>query len=796
MYPDKPRKRPASAVFHSVLTFALTAGLLYGSQAAFADPTVTEIGLCPADTVGQNLNCTSNDVIVAEVTAQGQNVKCTTGDSTSLPLTMVFQINAGSERDDIAAWFPTPGELGKNMLLTSGNGGPASCYARAADFPIQSDDSSSILVDDLDGDNCGDVVGINETFHKDISNAEVLCEGSVGGAQVDAVVSWFTSGNDPVCIDHQDYGDFTKSKCSYSTSFVDLQIVGKLTVCKAAAAGTDGDFEFTIEQGDVWVEGTGSSDTPTDATSPFTLNPADGSGGVVCTTFDVITDQPEDPNTVTITETGVPAESNFAVSDVSCVNNTPGAGGAAADFTDNGDGFTIDLTEGDIGQGGTDPGQSEVTCTVTNTEGGSLTIVKDAVPDSAQDFSFSGDLGDFALDDDADGTLPNSFTADNLETGDYSVTESMPATWTLTGISCMDGEGSVDPVSMDLATGALTVHVNNGQNVTCTFTNVQQGMAVVQKVVLPDTDPTSFTFSGDVAGSAANGETLQLVVPVPPATGLTSQETVPDGWDLASIVCDDGDSTGDTASATATFNVAPGEVVTCVFTNVLQGAIVVAKTAVGGDDSFDFTASFSDPFQIATTDGTGSMSFPGISASDEVTESTYSVAEGTPPELWDFDSATCDDGSDPAAIDVDPGETVTCTFTNIKQASLTVAKRALGPDDEFCFEVTDPGTGLAVNCMDTSNGEGQFTLNNVQFGSWSVDEILPDQTSWLLASANCDNGDDPAAIDIGAGDTVTCTFTNVVPAPVPAASAWTLVLLIIALLAMGWYFRPAMLRRF
>ena len=63
-------------------------------------------------------------------------------------------------------------------------------------------------------------------------------------------------------------------------------------------------------------------------------------------------------------------------------------------------------------------------------------------------------------------------------------------------------------------------------------------------------------------------------------------ETVPPGWNLTSIVCDDTDSTGDldteTATfsdgnssgdlntGTATFNVEPGESVTCVFTNTPQ----------------------------------------------------------------------------------------------------------------------------------------------------------------------------------------------------------------------------------
>ena len=46
-----------------------------------------------------------------------------------------------------------------------------------------------------------------------------------------------------------------------------------------------------------------------------------------------------------------------------------------------------------------------VTCTFTNTQRGSITIVKDAVPDHPQDFTFSGDLGDFTLDDDPTMTL-------------------------------------------------------------------------------------------------------------------------------------------------------------------------------------------------------------------------------------------------------------------------------------------------------------------------------------------------------------------------------------------------------
>ena len=48
---------------------------------------------------------------------------------------------------------------------------------------------------------------------------------------------------------------------------------------------------------------------------------------------------------------------------------------------------------------------------------------------------------------------------------------------------------------------------------------------------------------------------------------------------------------------------------------------------------------------------------------------TYSVSEIVPAG-WDLTSATCDDGSPISDINVSPGETVTCTFTNTKRGSI------------------------------------------------------------------------------------------------------------------------------
>jgi hypothetical protein len=65
---------------------------------------------------------------------------------------------------------------------------------------------------------------------------------------------------------------------------------------------------------------------------------------------------------------------------------------------------------------------------------------------------------------------------------------------------------------------------------------------------------------------------------------LVTETPIPRGWDLASIVCDDPDSTTNLGTATATIDVDPGETVTCTFTNVPEvpvGGIVVPVNKMG-----------------------------------------------------------------------------------------------------------------------------------------------------------------------------------------------------------------------
>lgn len=102
------------------------------------------------------------------------------------------------------------------------------------------------------------------------------------------------------------------------------------------------------------------------------------------------------------------------------------------------------------------------------------------------------------------------------------------------------------------------------------------GTIVIAKEILPDDRPETFMFSGDVGGTLGDGEQSQTS-DLSPGT-YTSTETVPAGWELTSIVCNDGNSSGSLATATATFQLGAGETVICTFTNCLEHLLMESTT--------------------------------------------------------------------------------------------------------------------------------------------------------------------------------------------------------------------------
>ena len=145
-------------------------------------------------------------------------------------------------------------------------------------------------------------------------------------------------------------------------------------------------------------------------------------------------------------------------------------------------------------------GQQDNQIMASALDAGRLVIVKDAVPDDAQDFPFAitpgGAGGMFTLDDDDDATLTDTF-AIWVAPGDYTVTETASNDWTLTDIVCSSepwatGADVTGAGLVSETTTSGTIKVLKDVITTCTFTNSKAAAVVVDKQwVINDGDPVA-----------------------------------------------------------------------------------------------------------------------------------------------------------------------------------------------------------------------------------------------------------------------------------------------------------------
>jgi plastocyanin len=260
-----------------------------------------------------------------------------------------------------------------------------------------------------------------------------------------------------------------------------------------------------------------------------------------------------------------------------------------------------------------------------NTQQGHIVVDKVTDPRGAErSFTFNPSWGSsFGL---TDGDTPHN--SGPLSPGTYSVTETVPIGWELTGVFCTDES---DPASIAL---------DAGETVTCTFTNTQRASITVEKQTVPDGATQLFDFTGDIVAQLGDGDTASVTVE-PGVYSVT--ETVPDGWDLTGIVCDDEDSSG--SGSTATFNVDAGEDVTCTFTNTGQPAYTFEKFINGDDadtleEAVNVQAGDTLTFTYMLTN-TGNITITWVSLTDNVF-GDLSTECGLPIDIPVGEAAACD----------------------------------------------------------------------------------------------------------------------------------------------------------
>jgi hypothetical protein len=256
----------------------------------------------------------------------------------------------------------------------------------------------------------------------------------------------------------------------------------------------------------------------------------------------------------------------------------------------------------------------------------------------------------------------------------------------------------------------------------------------IHKVTTPNpADTTLFNFS--TTGTGYSNFTLtggnQNVQNITGTGSFSVTEALPTNWTNTALTCN---ATGTGSSATPnlanhsvaiTIGSAGGATIDCTYTNnlVQQGHIIVDKvTNPSGDtQSFSFTAGGTGYNNFSLTD-TATPNDQTLNAG------TYSISEGA-VSGWTQTSATCSDGSPINAIVLSAGETITCTFTNTKNATLTLIKTvtndnggtAVANDFQAKIDGANVPWGVAQVVTAASHTASEVTLPGYTATSWGGD---------------------------------------------------------------------------
>lgn len=423
-----------------------------------------------------------------------------------------------------------------------------------------------------------------------------------------------------------------------------------------------------------------------------------------------------------------------------------------------------------------------VNCLLTNTKTPKLTVNKVVSP--------SNDPGLFNLQINGQTYATNignggTTGAQSANIGSNSITETAGTGTNLSNYTSVIGGDCA-------ANGTITLA--EGDNKTCTITNtVKNGTIIVKKSMVGGTG--SFTFTGDVAGTISSDNGILTTPDVLPGT-YTSTEAVADGWSLTGISCDDGQGTTpsstDMATRKATFKVDPGETVTCTFTNTLNIGSLQGRKYVDVDrdgvmengETFlnDWTINLYDQnWGFITSKQTGHTGEQGQYRFDDLIPGTYNICEAqktgwiqsgpiTNAMPVDFSNNSLY-GGDVIAItngSGDSNEGSVCWqatvngddfgwlgLGNIQMGKIIVEKQTLpdGNQQTFSFSASYDQDGFSLSDGQT-NDSGYLPS-----GTYSVSENST--SGWLPTNITCSDGSSNTAIQLGIGETVTCTFTNI-----------------------------------
>lgn len=304
----------------------------------------------------------------------------------------------------------------------------------------------------------------------------------------------------------------------------------------------------------------------------------------------------------------------------------------------------------------------------------SITVLLNAIPDSAQDFLFTTCAGasctTFPLDDDDDPTRAGSVTGSSVAPGTYTVHQDAVPGWELVDIDCDTGE------DVDLDEGTVTITLTEGENVTCTFIDRAPAIRIIEDTADPAAHDFEFTgclgsgCSTFLLDADADGTLPNAVVGAPVVPGTyTVTQTAEATWPLTSLSCTTAE-TVDLANRRVTITVSPNEFVTCTFANTTQSLTVVQDTQPDAAEDFEFAGCLGSGCSTFSLDDDADGTLPSTVTGTELAPGTYTVTQG-PESAYDLTGLSCSPSETTnrttrtATVNLGVGEKVTCTFTNI-----------------------------------------------------------------------------------------------------------------------------------
>lgn len=270
-------------------------------------------------------------------------------------------------------------------------------------------------------------------------------------------------------------------------------------------------------------------------------------------------------------------------------------------------------------------------------------------------------------------------------------------------------------------------------------------------------------------GTAANGHDIksgqitgndQISSDVDPGNYFVSETGGLAGYASSDPVCKDGDTTV-TLNQDGSVPVASDQNVVCTITNTSQGTIRLKKVWVGATGT-----------TTLTIDGPGGTFTSGSDTGAQTVQTgTYTVGESNVPgytSALDCKNGQTDLGSS-TTVDLGLGDNVVCTYTNTQDATIIVKEVTVGGDATFDF-TGDLNASLSNGGTQSAQVPANQTYTTTQ----------TQLSGWTLTSIDCttdgSHSGTTATYNPGAGETVTCTFTNTknsTPPPPPTTTSST-----------------------